>query len=65
MKPNAWKYSRVANNEFEFCIRIYLRASNSPPIGLKTIGYCQNSHTRIIVNQAPLFLNDFIFYEMT
>ena len=55
MKPNAWKYSRVANNEFEFCIKIYLRASNSPPIGLKTIGYCQNSHMRIIVNQAPLF----------
>ena len=53
MKPNAWKYSRVANNELNLiCIKIYLRASNSPPIGLKTIGYCQNSHMRIIVNQS-------------
>ena len=43
------------------CIKIYLRASNSPPIGLKTIGYCQNSHMRIIVNQAPLFLNGSYF----
>ena len=61
MKPNAWKYSSVANNEFEFCIKIYLSASNSPPIGLTTIGYCQNSHMRIIVNQAPLFLNGSYF----
>ena len=29
MKPNARKYSRVANNEFQFC------KSNSLPIGFK------------------------------
>ena len=61
MKLNAWKYSRVANNEFEFCIKINLRTPNSLPIGLKTIGYCQNSHMRIIVNQAPLFSNGLYF----
>ena len=61
MTPHAWKYSRVANNEFEFCIKIYLRASNSPPIGLTTIGYCQNSHMRIIVNQAPPFFKRTLF----
>ena len=50
IKPNARKYSREANNEFEFFF--YLRASNSLPIGLKAISYCQNSHTRIIENQS-------------
>ena len=42
IKPNARKYSRVANNEFEFC----------KFTGLKTISYCQNSDMRIIVNQT-------------
>ena len=42
-------------------LKINLRTSNSLSIGLKTIGYCQNSHMRIIVNQAPLFLNGFYF----
>ena len=51
IKPNARKYSRVANNEFEFC-KFTLRASNSLRIGLKTISYCQNSDMRIIVNQT-------------
>ena len=48
IKPDAQKYSRVANNVFEFCTFI-LRASNSLPIALKTISYCQNSHMRIHV----------------
>ena len=39
---------RTMNLNFFF----YLRASNSLPIGLKVISYCQNSHTRIIVNQS-------------
>ena len=50
IKPNALKYYRVANHELEFSV--YLRASNSLPIGLKTISHCQNSHLRIIVNQS-------------
>ena len=33
-------------------MNIYSRASNSLPIGLKTISYCHNSHMRIIVNQS-------------
>ena len=46
----------ASRNEFELCKFFCARASNSLPIGLKEINYCQNSHMHSIVtyNTGPL-----------